>query len=228
MANIEKISAPLPPEISLPLVSRRRERLRMMQKFQHAVPAVVLLGAGVHGLMQGVQGFAFALAIGELVVSVLLLRTLRKELAAARQPHPAHHHGVDWFDVFAAGVLTAEALEHWHTHHHLPRPTLLLVALTLALGLFHDQIAAFTARRRMLHIDASGIRVGGQVLFFRRFLAPWSEIERIDLDDRTARIVTRRRQRKIDLADLRNAPEVRQALVAAREWLAPAAAPKPG
>lgn len=178
--------------------------------------------------MQGERGLGLALAVGELTVSFLLLRTMMKGLKAAWRPHSGptgHHHGVDWFDIFAAGVLTVEALEHWYTHPHLPRPKFLMAIVTLALGLFHGRIAAFHARRRMLSIDATGIGVRSRPIF-RRFFAPWPEIERIDIDDRKARIVTRGgRERRIDLKDLRNAPEVREALLAARQRLAPAPAP---
>jgi hypothetical protein len=90
--------------------------------------------------------------------------------------------------------------------------------VTLVLGLFHGRIAARLARRRVLHIDAVGIRVRSR---FRQFFAPWSDIERIDLEDRTARIVARGgRERRIDLADLPNGPEVREALREASGWLA--------
>jgi hypothetical protein len=221
-----EVTAPAPAtDISVPLVSLRHdERAQLVQKFQHAVPAVMLLGAGVQGLMHGEQGFAFWLAVGELAVSGLLLRTLAKEIAAARRPrhgshapHAGHHHGVDWFDIFAAGVLTAEALEHWHVHHHLPRPTLLTAAVTLALGLFHGRLAA---HRRVLRIDAAGIRIRGRS-FFRRFSASWQDIERIDLEEGKARIVLHSgRERRLHLKDFPNAPEVRDALRAAQERLA--------
>jgi len=212
------------PDHFIPLVSIRRQRVQRVQKLQHAVPAVALLVTGAQGLLHGEHGIGLALAIGEVVTSALLLRTLAKELAAARHPHGASHegahHGVDWFDVFASGVLTAEALEHWHTHHHLPRPTLLLAAVTLALGLLHGRLAAFAARRRHLRIDAAGIRLRGR---FRRFFASWTDLERIDLDDpggRWAHIASRDgRTWRIDLADLKNAQEVREALLAAREHL---------
>jgi hypothetical protein len=211
--------------VLIPFVSRRRERAQLLQKMQHAIPAVALLIAGAQGVMHGERGLGLALAVFELAVSVLLLRTLKKEIAAVRSPHPVHsvhgaahpghHHGVDWFDIFAAGVLTAEALEHWYTHHHLSGPTLLTAAVTLLLGLFHGRLSQRQARRRSLRIDDFGIRIRGR--FFRRFAAPWSDIERIELDDRRARIVARGgRQRRINLKDLRNAEEVREALLAAR------------
>lgn len=213
--------------IFIPLLSRRRQRAQNLQKIQHAIPAAGLLAAGVQALLHREHGFALALAIGEVVFSVLLLRSLKKTLFSARRSdhsghdaHAGHGHGVDWFDIFAACVLTVEALEHWHTHNHLPGPTLLTAAVTLGLGLFHGRIAAHAARRRSLRIDAAGIRIRGR--FFRRFFAPWHDIESIDLDESKARIVTRGgRQRRINLADLLNAPKVREALLTAQErWLA--------
>lgn len=208
-----------PSALEVPLVSIRRERGRRLQKLQHAIPAVALLGAGVQRLMQGERGLGLALAVGELVVSVLLLRSAVKELAAIRRPESVHdHHGVDWFDIFAAGVLTAEALEHWHTHHHLPRPTLLMAAITLALGLFHNRLATVVPSAQALRIDADGIRLRRR--FRRQFFAPWADVERIDVDEATARIVSRGgKERSIDLTDLRNASEVRAALTAAQERL---------
>jgi hypothetical protein len=227
VADIQENPETIAPDtvVEIPLLSKRRERARFLQKLQHVVPAIPLLSAGINGLMQGEHGFALALAVGEVVTSVLLLRTVVKELAALRQASPhsghTHHHGVDWFDIFAAGVLTVEALERWHTHHHLPRPMLVSAALTLALGLFHGRFAAFSSRRLGLRIDAAGIRIGGRFIFHQRFI-PWTDLESIDLDSREARLVVRGgRDRRINLRDLRNASEVREALIAAQARLRP-------
>ncbi len=218
MTDLQEITAP-GSAVEVPLVSIRRERARRLQKLQHAIPAVALLGAGAQRLMQGQRGLGLALAVGELVVSVLLLRSAVKELAAVRRPESVQdHHGVDWFDVFAAGVLTAEALEHWHTHHHLPRPTLVMAAISLALGLFHHRLTAVVPRAQVLRIDKEGIRLRRR--FRPRFYAPWSDVERIDLGEAQARIVALGgRERSIDLKDLRNASEVRAALLTAQERL---------
>ena len=214
--------------IRIPLLSRRRERAQLFQKLQHVVPAVPLLGAGIQGLLHGERGLSLALAIAEIVTSALLLRSTVKELAAFRksyrEPHThehAAHHGVDWFEIFAAGVLTVEALERWHLHSHLPRPMFLTAVLTLALGLFHGRIAAFSRRHRSLRIDAAGIRIGGRFFFYQRFVS-WADLERIDFDDRYARLVARGgRERRIDFKDLRNASEVREALLSVQSRLAP-------
>jgi hypothetical protein len=210
-------------EIQIPLLSRRRERGQLFQKFQHVIPAIPLLSAGIQGLMHGARGFALALAVAEIVTSALLIRTMAKELIALRRPvhEPAAHHGVDWFEIFAAAMLTVEALERWHLHHHLPRPMILMAAITLGLGLFHGRIAAATARRRSLRIDEAGIRIGSRFFFYQHFI-PWADLERIDLDDRYARLVARGgRERRIDLKDLRNESEVRGALMSAQTRLIP-------
>jgi hypothetical protein len=205
--------------VEVPLVSIRRERGRRLQKLQHVIPAVALLGVAVQRLRAGEQGLGLALAVAELVVSALLLRSAVKELAAIRRPHELEeHHGVDWFDVFAAGVLTVEALEHWHTHPHLPRPPLLMAVVTLAMGLFHRRLTTALPKARALRFDADGIRVRRR--FRPTFFVAWSDVERIDLDESQARIVARGgRERRIDLKDLRNASEVREALLAAQERL---------
>ncbi len=212
-------------DVQIPLISRRRERGKLIQKFQHAVPAVPLLGAGIQGLMHGERGFALALAVAEIVTSALLLRSMGKELKEFfRHSHESdhhRHHGVDWFEIFAAGMLAVEALERWHTHPHLPRPMFLSAVVTLVLGLTHGRTAAAAARPWSLVLDSEGIRVGGRRLQ-RRFSVAWQDLERIDLDDRRAVIVARDgRKKKINLRDLRNAAEVREALMSARARLMP-------
>jgi len=207
------------PAVDLPLISLRRERRRWLTKLPHALPAVMLLGAGVNRLRNGDQGWALVLAVSELVVSALLLRLLAKDVIASRQPHAAPHHSkVEWFDILAAAVLTAEALEHWHHTGHIQRPVVLTILLTLGLGLFHRQFLQFIGPRRSLRIDHEGIRVRSR--FRRQLFAPWQDVELIDLDADKARIVARGgEERRIDLADMRNASEICQALLAARERL---------
>lgn len=218
MADLQEARASSP-AVDLPLISLRRERRRWLQKLPHAIPALTLIGAGVNHLRNGEQGFGLALAVAELAVSVLLLRLLAKDIIASRRPHAAPHHSkVEWFDILAAGVLTAEALEHWHHTGHVQRPVVLTILLSLGLGLFHRQFAAFIGHRRSLRIDQEGIRVRSR--FRRQLFVPWPDVELIDLDTDKARIVARGgEERRIDLADMRNASEIRQALLAAKERL---------
>ena len=206
--------------VSVPLVSKKRRRALAVQKFQHLVPAVPLLAAGLSALQHGAHGAELALAIFEIATSALLFGTVARELRGLTRRHPHVHspHSVDWFHVFAAGVLLAEALERWHLTHHWARPTLLLSAVTLALGLFHGRIEAGAQRRRALRLDAGGIYVGGKP--FRPFRATWDDVASIEIGPRYATIRTRTgRERRLDLGDLEDAAAVRAALTDARSRL---------
>ncbi len=211
----------------VPLRSKRRERAQVVQKFQHVIPAVPLLLAGLQAIKAGEHGFAFALGVFEVATSVLLIGTMLREIRALRRaPAPganAHHadHGVDWVEIFAACVLIAEVLEHWHQTHHIKRPAVLTAILTLGLGLFHGRIARFGASRRVLRLEDEGIHIGGKFVF-RPFRVSWADIASIEVGERHARIRTRDgRQRSLNLADLIDAGDVRAALEEARLRLLP-------
>lgn len=224
-----------PPDVSIPLRSLRRERAQLFQKLQHAVPAVSLLIVGAQRIQRHERGLGLALAVGEIVIGALLFRSLAKAFAATKRSrvhsattgtgtHAGHPHGIDWIDVMVAAVLVFEVVEHWLVHHHLQRPTVLVAAVTLGLGLFHGRLDARAARRRVLRIDDTGIRVSRRL--FRGFFVPWADMESIELGDRWARIIARGgRERRIDLLDLRNGAEIREALSAARERLSPVEEP---
>ena len=89
---------------TVPLRSKRRERAQVAQKFQHLIPVVPLLMAGLQAIKAGEHGFAFALAVFEIATSVLLLGTMVREIRAMRRPavHAAEvhgDHGVDWVEI---------------------------------------------------------------------------------------------------------------------------------
>jgi hypothetical protein len=200
---------------TIPLVSRRRERGQLLQKIQHALPSFVLLMNGIQGLQAGHEGFARVLALAELVTSGLVIGGIARSVRRMRRAHDeraaAHHSGIDWIDLFLAAMLATEAFSHQHRTGHLPRPTILLSVLMLALGLLHGRIADRQARRRSLRADDRGISIGGR--FFTRFTATWPDIARIDIGDRYATIATRDgRTKKIDLDDLRNRADIVAAL----------------
>jgi len=211
---------------TVPLRSRRRKRGQLLLKLQHVVPAVPLFIAGLHGLADHPHGIALVLAIFEIGTSVLLLWTVVKELRSLRGAASAHGHaahGVDWFHIFAAGILLAEAAEHWHVTHHWRRPTLLTVGVTLALGLLHGRLDRFSNSHRSLRLDDQGIRVGGK-FFFTSFSATWAEVEAIEIGERLATIrASGGRQRVIDLSDSENPVPLRAALASAAETLKPKA-----
>ncbi|MEO8077608.1 MAG: hypothetical protein ABI818_14865 [Acidobacteriota bacterium] len=212
--------------IVVPLHSRRRQRGLLVQKVQHAVPATGLIAAGVGALRSGAHGFDLALAIVEMVTSVLLIRGIVQSVLASRTPRSGHDHahGVDWTDIWAAGVLFAEAGERWHLTHHFARPTILTAIVTLALGLFHGRIATRKARRRSLRVDDDGVHVGGRP--FGAFHARWPELATISVTGDVAELRTRAGNvRRVDLADLENRAAVSAALGAARAHLKSLPAP---
>jgi hypothetical protein len=202
--------------VIVPLRSKKRRRAQLAQKFQHLVPAVPLMFAGIEALQRGAHGLELALALFEIAASALLLGTVIRELRAARSHAPAHHaaHTVDWFHIFAAGVLIAEAAERWHLTHHWPRPVLLTAAFSLVLGVMHGRIDAGIQRRRALRIDDDGIYFSTRP--FARFRARWEDVTEIDLGGRYATVSTRQgRDGRLDLADLDGAEPVRAALAEA-------------
>lgn len=184
----------------------------------------MLLFAGLHALGEGARGLPLALAIFEIVSSGLLLgstalavRKARRPVDHAHLPH-VHHGGVDWMDIFAAGVLLAEVAEQWHLTHHLKRPMILTAVVLLVVGIFHGRIARRAERRFTMRLSDDDLYIGGKP--FRNLRAKWTEILSIDVGPRYATITTRAgRERKLDLADLEGANHIRAALVEAQRRL---------
>jgi hypothetical protein len=210
--------------LTVSLRSKRRERVVLVQKLQHAVPGAMLLFAGLQALGEGVRGFALALAVFEIVTSVLLIGSVAVAFRKARRPanHAdlphVHHGGVDWIDIFTGGMLLAEAAEHWHLKHHVKGPTILMAFSLLAVGLLHGRIARRAERRFTIRVEEDDLYVGGKP--FRLFRAKWADIVSIDIGPRYATIRTRAgRERRLDLADLEGANHVRAALAEAQRRL---------
>jgi hypothetical protein len=208
-------------EVVVPLRSRRRQRAAIGQKLQHLIPAAGLLFSGAQSLMAGVEGFERVLALVGIVTSALLMGAFGRHLRARRR-RPAEHarHGVDWMDIWAAGVLFAEAAEKWRIRGHIWRPETLAATATLAVGLLHGRLTQAAERRQSLRLTRDDLSIGGRLRFSRRFTARWDEIASIDVTDRDATVRTHRgKRRRLNLADLENAPDVRAALQAAERRL---------
>jgi hypothetical protein len=216
----------MPLVASVPLRSKRREKAQAFQKFQHAIPAVPLLMAGVQAIRNGEHGFALALGFFEVATSVALLGTVVREIRAMGRPkvHTEHaHHGVDWVHIFAAAVLVAEVLEHYHVTGHIRRPTILTAIVTLALGLGHGRLQRFAERRRVLRVEDDHLHVAGRP--FRTLRARWADVSSIEVGEKYAQIRTvDGRERKLDLSDLHGAEHVRTALAEAQRRAAEARA----
>ena len=201
----------------MPLHSRRRTRGALAQKLQHVIAGAGLFFSGMQSLSAHAEGLERTLAIAGMITAGLLIGAFLREVRGAtraRGAHPdgAHHQrGVDWIDIFAAGMLFAEAAEKYHSRGHIWRPETLAGLATLGVGLFHGRLAARKERRRSLRITSDGVVVGRR--FFGTFKAPWSEIAEIAITDSGAAIRTHAgKTRRLNLADLENAGQVRDAL----------------
>jgi hypothetical protein len=197
----------------------------LIQKLQHAVPGAMLLFAGLQAIRENAHGVALALAGFEIVTSLLLVGSVLAAVAKARRPvnHAilphVHHGGVDWIDVFTAGLLFAEAVEHWHLKHHVKGPTILMAASLLVIGLLHGRIARRAERRFTIRVGEDDLYIGGKP--FRSLRTKWVDVASIDIGTRYATVTTRTgRARRLDLADLQGSDHVRAALEEARRRIA--------
>jgi hypothetical protein len=210
------------PAISVPLRSRRLARARLFQQLQHALPALVLLLDGLQRLSAGGGGVGPAIAVTEVVVSVLVLAFFASAVHQYRAAavHAFVVHSVDWLDLVLAALFAVEALVHRQETGHLPRPAILMAALMLVLGLFHGRLMRLSERHLSLRVDDDGVQIGGR--FFRRFTATWHEITAMEMDASRARLMLKSgRTRRVDLTDLSNAADVQAALAEARRrWRA--------
>jgi hypothetical protein len=133
---------------------------RLIQKIQHSVPALYLLGEGLRWLREGAGGWYLALAGAEIVTAsavVLLLikeaRHVRKTLALVRANEPpVFHFGVDAIDLWLGAMCFTEVWAHWMESGHIRRPTVLLGIVLIALGLWGGKIY----RRRLVRKGVIG------------------------------------------------------------------------
>jgi len=210
--------------ISVPIRYRRAQRGLFIQKLQHAVPSIVVLGDGIEHLSHEPHGLDLWLGVAEVGVSLLVigtvirgLRTLRAETARNVDVHHAHH-GVDWIDISLGAMLSVEAYAKYHATAHVPRPTILLAVAMFTIGLLHGRIAAWGDRRRQMRIDGDGISLW--VRPFKQLRLAWTEVASIEVDDRAAVITAiDGRSQRIDLIDVLNPKAVREAINGARTQL---------
>ena len=206
--------------IAIPVRSRRAHKGQFVQKLQHAIPSVVVLGDGIAHLTHDPHGASLALGAAEVVVSVLVIgsvirgfRRLRTQLAHTGPRHA--HHGVDWIDLCLAAMLAVEAGAEYSATGHLARPKIVLAVAMFAIGLGHGHIAAWGDRRRELRVADTGLSIPGA--FFRRHTMAWSNIASFDVTD-TAAVITliNGDTRRLNLADAMEPAAIAAALSHAR------------
>jgi hypothetical protein len=209
-------------DIVVPLRSRKQKRVAAVQKVNHLIPASALMLGGVQSLRDGAHGLELALAVGGIATSALLLVAFARHVNELRKPSSGHGaHGIDWMDIWAAGVLFAEGVEKYRIRGHLWRPEFLATAATLFVGIFHGRFAAAGDRRRSLRVAADHLYIGGKLRFSRPLNLRWDEIAEIVMTEREATVRTRAgRTRRLNLADVEEAPRVRAALQQAQRRVA--------
>ena len=209
--------------IAVPIRYRRSQKALFVQKLQHAVPSIVVLGDGIDHLSHDPHGLDLALGVFEVGAAVLVMGSviygflqLRKRIAVAHADH-VHAHGVDWIDISLAAMLSVEAYAKYHATTHIPRPTILLATVMFTIGLLHGRLAAWGDRRRELRVGPEGISVPGGRPFSSRLTLIWAQVASIEIDDRAA-IVTAidGRSKRIKLTDVFQPSAIRDALHAAR------------
>jgi len=209
--------------IAVPVRYKRAHRGLFVQKLQHAVPSIVVLGDGIEHLTH-VAGLGWTLGAVEVGVSLLVMgsvirgfRELRRH--TAKSDHDVHpHHGIDWIDISLGAMLSVEAYAKYHATAHVPRPTIVLAVAMFAIGLLHGRLASWGDRRRELRVGADGMTVPGKG--FNRMTLPWAEVASIEVGDRSAVIIANDgRLRRIDLTDVFQPQAIRDALMQATTFL---------
>jgi quercetin dioxygenase-like cupin family protein len=194
-------------ETVIPFASRRRESALALQKLPHVIGAMALLADGLMRAQHETQTYGWALAGAEVLTSALvILAYFRSLVKASRNAGHERLYVVDWVDLLLAGMLAVEAVSHHYETARWPRPTLFMSAAMLVLALSHGPISAFSRRRRGLVMSNKGISVSG-------FTADWSELKPIVVTERAVVLETMHGvTHRLDLSDLGNEQEVRQAL----------------
>lgn len=195
-----------------------------VQKLQHAIPSIVVLGDGLEHLSQEPRLADLALGGFEVVASVLVMGSVLRGFLQMRQ-HTSkahadehHQHGVDWIDISLGVMLLVESYSKYHASGHVPRPTLVLSAAMFAIGALHGRLAAWGDRRREMRVGADGISVPRRK--FQRMTLPWDQVASIESDDRWAVVTaTDGRSGRIDMQDVFHPKAVRDALMQARTFL---------
>ena len=210
--------------ISVPIRYRRALKGLFLQKLQHAIPSLVVLGDGIEHLSHDPHGIDLWVGAAEVGVSLLVIGSMIRGFRELRQrtasgAHDGHaHHGIDWIDICLGVMLSVEAYAKYHATAHIPRPTIVLAVAMFAFGMLHGRLAAWGDRRRELRVGPDGISVPGR--FFSRLTLAWAEVASIDSDDRRAVVTaTDGRTQHIDIADTMQPKAVREALMTANTFL---------
>jgi hypothetical protein len=153
------------PGETFPIISRRAERMKRVQKAQHLTGALVLITAALGHLEHGVH----LLPVLEITAAVALIASV----IVARVRGEASGHGVAWVELAGAAMVTVEAIAKLEQPHHVSFYILSFVqpVVLLLFAVFDSHIAAM----RLLRADESAFTMRTRI-FFRRRVA-WSDVK---------------------------------------------------
>jgi hypothetical protein len=150
--------------------SRRVRRVQRMQGARHLLIGLTLAMAGAQAIAAGhhVSWIDYVAVVSGALLMVAFVRELRAA-GHASGAHPPH--GINWVDVFAAGVTLVEAAHLQHLGKvRLPIAYALLAVFLLALGLFHGRLAQV----RRLIVDEHGFDI--RLHPWRRVRHAWRDL----------------------------------------------------
>ena len=157
----QTLDATIPPllPLTVPIVSRRRAKVLLVQKLEHTIPSAVLLADGLRRFVAEPTPLSIGLAVAEVATSALVLRAfaLAVRHAFTHQAVGHEHHGPDWLDIFLGVMVLTEVFVHYHETGHITRPKVLLAVTLVGLGVLHGKQESFVHRRRSLAIDDDGL-----------------------------------------------------------------------
>lgn len=163
--------------VTIPLRDRRQNVSTVVDLVTHVGAAVPLLAAG-YAALTGAGGTDRLLGYVEIVVAALLLMAVAREAKELRHGGGNEEYGINWLNVFAAGVMFCEVWQKWEVVGRFWSPTFLTAVVTLGIGILNPRLARRRARRRQLVLDDSGVEM--RTGRFRRVVAArWDELESI-------------------------------------------------
>ncbi|MBI4917233.1 MAG: hypothetical protein HY825_15450 [Acidobacteria bacterium] len=175
---------------------------------QHAVAAVMLIGAGLESLDSGHVAWWFVAAT--IVVGAALVVAVIREIRALRR-HGVEPDALPVVDFLAVPLLALEAVHrHEQGKHYIPWVYVLVAVLTLARALAWRRLV----RIRRLRLDETGLDI--RLRPFRRVRVAWADLVAVERVAQGLRLDVRGKDEQVlRLGDLLNRAEVEDAILAA-------------
>lgn len=185
-------------------------RKKFAQSFGHVLPGIILILSGMESVLPGdTKHLAFAalsiLSGAAVVISFIL---------EMRRSNEEHHHGVNWFDIFAGIVLFVEAFHKYSPEKGFQPAHLYVLAgvLTIIKGMFHARLPSST------RLTCTKEGLFARTSPFRSLKLSWHEIASVQVSHTAIMITTKSgERRKIGLRNVENKTAVNRFIT--EHWL---------